>query len=86
MKKIKLLLLLTVFFVPAIACPVCERQQPDMLKGVVHGTGPESQWDYVIVWAMVAVVLLTLFFSVKWLVKPGEKSDTHIKRIILNNQ
>ncbi|MBX3253487.1 MAG: hypothetical protein KF862_05045 [Chitinophagaceae bacterium] len=87
MKKIKLLLfLLATSFVPAMACPVCERQQPEVLKGIVHGAGPESQWDYAIVWTMLAIVALTLFFSVKWLLRPGEKSDTHIKRVILNNQ
>jgi len=70
----------------AIACPVCERNQPKVLRGVTHGAGPESQWDYVIVWTTVAIVLLTLFFSVKWLIRPGEKSEKHIKRMILNNQ
>jgi hypothetical protein len=57
-----------------------------MLKGITHGAGPESQWDYVIVWTTAAIVLLTLFFSVKWLIRPGEKSEDHIKRFILNNR
>ena len=47
---------------------------------------PDSRWDYLIVWITVAIVLLTLFFSVKWMIRPGEKSGTHIKRMILNNQ
>jgi hypothetical protein len=68
------------------ACPVCERNQPKILKGITHGAGPESKWDYVIVWVTVAIVLLTLFFSLKWLIRPGEKSDRHIKRFILNNE
>lgn len=86
MKKIFLTgtLLLNALWVSA--CPVCERNQPKVLKGITHGAGPESQWDYVIVWVTVAIVLCTLFFSVKWLVRPGEKSDTHIKRFILNNE
>ena len=69
-----------------MTCPVCERNQPKILRGITHGAGPESKWDYVIVWATVAIVLLTLFFSVKWLIRPGEKSDRHIKRFILNNE
>ena len=69
-----------------LACPVCERNQPKVLKGITHGAGPESQWDYVIVWTTVAIVLCTLFFSVKWLIRPGEKSEHHIKRFILNNE
>ena len=69
----------------ALACPVCERNQPEVLKGITHGAGPESRWDYIIVWVMVLIVLITLFFSIKWLIQPGEKSTNHIKRFILNN-
>lgn len=86
MKHISSTLLLVMTSVLAIACPVCERNQPKLLKGVTHGGGPESQWDYVIVWGTVVIVLLTLFFSIKWLIRPGEKSEKHIKRMILNNQ
>lgn len=86
MKKITITALLLLQGMRVFACPVCERNQPKLLKGVTHGAGPESQWDYVIVWATVAIVLFTLFFSVKWLVRPGEKSGGHIKRFILNNE
>ena len=83
----RLLLLTTLFFtsIGAFACPVCEKQQPAMLKGISHGTGPQSDWDMVIVWIMIVIVALTLFFSLKFLVRPGEKSQTHIKRFILDN-
>lgn len=66
------------------ACPVCEKQQPKLLQGISHGTGPQSNWDYALVWATVLIVALTLFYSIKWLIKPGEKSDEHIKRAFLN--
>lgn len=83
-------LFLTVFLLCnslwVLACEVCERNQPKILKGITHGAGPESNWDYVIVWTTVAIVLVTLFFSLKWLIRPGEKSDRHIKRFILNNE
>jgi hypothetical protein len=68
----------------ALACPVCERQQPKILRGITHGAGPDGNADYVIVWVAVAIVLFTLFFSVKWLIRPGERWLTHIKRHILN--
>jgi len=86
MKKLFLIafLLFNVFWV--FACPVCERNQPKVLRGIAHGAGPDSRWDYVIVWATVAIVLCTLFFSIKWLIRPGERSDRHIKRFILNNE
>lgn len=83
-RKIILLAGVNLIHLSAWACPVCERNQPKVLKGITHGTGPESQWDYVIVWITILIVLLTLFFSVKWLIRPGEKSPEHIKRVILN--
>lgn len=86
MKKIMFTLALLLQSLWLIACPVCERNQPKVLKGITHGAGPESQWDYVIVWVTAAIVLATLFFSVKWLIKPGERSEQHIKRFILNNE
>lgn len=85
-KKVIGILLFLRAAIPAVACPVCDRNQPSVLKGITHGAGPESRWDYLIVWITVAIVLLTLFFSVKWIIRPGEKSDAHIKRMILNNQ
>jgi hypothetical protein len=68
----------------ALACPVCERQQPKLLKGITHGAGPQTNWDYLIISIAAAIVLVTLFLSVKWLLRPGEKSKTHIKYSVLN--
>jgi len=68
----------------AFACPVCEKQQPKILQGISHGAGPQSNWDYVIVWVTALIVLVTLYYTVKWLAKPGEKSNDHIKRTILD--
>ncbi len=86
MKKI----LLGIFFLcPALAvlaCPVCEKQQPEVLRGITHGAGPNSNWDYIIVWSAVVIVAVTLYFSVKWLIRPGERSQTHIKRFILDTE
>ena len=84
MKKfIFVLIALTMHFY-SIACPVCERNQPKLLKGIVHGAGPENSWDYTALWGMVVLVVLTLFFSIKWLIKPGETNNDHIKNSILN--
>ncbi|MBS1751169.1 MAG: hypothetical protein JST63_14820 [Bacteroidetes bacterium] len=85
-KKLLSLMLLIGAVAPVISCPVCERNKSSVLSGLTHGVGPDSRWDYLIVWITVAIVLLTLFFSVKWMIRPGEKSGTHIKRMILNNQ
>ena len=71
---------------PTLACPVCEKQQPEILKGITHGSGPQSNWDYLIISVTAIIVLVTLFFSIKWLIHPREKSATHIKYLVLNNE
>ena len=67
------------------ACPACEKQQPAITKGITHGGGPASNWDWVIIAVISIITILTLIFSMKFLIKPGEKSDDHIKKSILNN-
>jgi hypothetical protein len=86
MEKIVSLIILLLAAVSTWACPVCEKQQPKILRGITHGAGPQSNWDYVIIWSVVAIVAFTLFFSVKWLIRPGEHAESHIKRSIFNNE
>jgi hypothetical protein len=85
MKKIISILSLCFFTLATIACPVCERNQPKLLKGIVHGKGPDSNWDYVSVWITAIIAIITLFYTVKWLLKPGEKNNEHIKYSIFKN-
>jgi hypothetical protein len=80
-KLLGMALLLSTFY-QAIGCPVCDRRQPKLLRGLIHGTGPNGFWDYVIVAVIAIVALLTLFYSVKRLLKPGEREQDHIKRTI----
>jgi len=84
MKKIVILVPFLFAALGSYACPACEKQQPALLKGISHGSGPDSNWDMVIVWLVAIIVALTLFFSIKFLIKPGEKSKSHIKRFILD--
>lgn len=84
MKKLLLIIFLLITRLAAIACPACEKKQPKILAGITHGASPDSNWDYVIVWATVLIVLATLFYTIKWLIKPGENSYDHIKRTVLN--
>lgn len=79
-----LIVVLLVTGLMTFACPTCEIAQPRYLKGITHGTGPQSDWDFLIISVIVIIVIATLFFSIKWLVQPGEKSVTHIKHLILN--
>jgi hypothetical protein len=64
----------------------CGTQEPRLLRGIMHGTGPESGWDYIIVFIGLCIFLVTLFYSVKWLIQPGETARHHIKYFILNDE
>lgn len=85
MKKHLTLLLLFFVDIAAHACPACEKAQPRLLRGITHGAGPDSRWDYLIVWLAVIAVVLTLWYSIKWLIHPGESSATHIKHSIFHD-
>ena len=79
MKKLITLLFLIVIQISVFACPVCERNQPKLLRGIVHGAGPESNWDYISIIITTIIALVTLFLAVKWLIKPNEDDRNHIK-------
>lgn len=70
----------------AAACSACQKQQPKLLKNITHGTGPDSNWDYLIVSIAAVIVLFTLYYSVKWLIRPGEQSPSHIKQLVITRQ
>lgn len=83
--KYQILVLMTLSVQFISACPVCDQQQPAITQGLTHGAGPQSNWDWVIIGIVAVITVLTLVYSIKFLVKPGEKSSDHIKRSILNN-
>ena len=82
MKKYITIIILLVQAI-VFACPVCERNQPKILRGIVHGAGPESNWDYVSIWLTIIIAIITLIYSLKYLIIPGEKNKNHIKYFIL---
>lgn len=85
MKRLIIFLTLLLMGMPlqALACEVCENRQPKVLKGVTHGIGPQDNIDYIITWTAVVIVGFTLFFSIKFLVKPKESKPDHIKNIVV---
>lgn len=85
MKKTILIIFLLSIRVTLFACGVCEKQQPKILRGITHGAGPESNWDYLIIFIAAAIVVVTFYFSVKRLIRPGENAVTHIKYMTVNN-
>lgn len=83
--RASLILLFVLFLQVAVACPVCEKKQPKITRGLTHGAGPESNWDWVIIGVITAITVLTFVFSLKYVIKPKEKNINHIKRLILNS-
>jgi hypothetical protein len=86
MKTIYLIGVVLLLQLPVLTCPACKRQQPRLLQGITHGAGPDSQWDYVIVCVSLALTVLVLYYSVKWMIRPGEQAPDHIKQFILNHE
>ena len=84
MKKILLLIAVIGYAIIGRACPACEASQPKVLRGITHGAGPSSNWDYVAGIVTIIIVLAVLFYTIKWLLNPGEKEVGHIKRSVLN--
>ena len=87
MKKFKYLIILffiNLMSISTYACDACQKQQPKILKGISHGAGPESKWDWVVIITIFAITIVTLWMSLKYIIKPGEKGQDHIKRTILN--
>jgi hypothetical protein len=66
-----------------MACEVCEKRQPKLLRGILHGAGPESKWDYLIVAGAAVCVVACLYYTIRYLYKPGETNENHIKHTIL---
>ncbi len=86
MKRKLLFIFISIFFSAAlVACPVCEKQQPKLLRGITHGAGPQSNWDWVIISVVAIITLLTFVYSTKFILFPGEKNSSHIKHSILLN-
>ncbi|MFB9057668.1 hypothetical protein ACFFU9_13050 [Mariniflexile ostreae] len=66
------------------ACDVCKKNQPKGFENITHGAGPLGDFDYFIIWGAVIIVGFTLFYSLKYLIKPKENNPDHIKNIVRN--
>lgn len=86
MKKINLLLsIIFIFgFQFANACDLCKKNQPAGFENITHGAGPSGPMDYFIIWGSILVVLVTLYLTLKYIIKPKEGNPDHIKNIVTN--
>lgn len=84
-RLILLLFSLGTFLPAAWGCELCGAQQPKILRGLTHGSGPQGPFDYLIVSAAAVVVLVSLGYAIKFIVHPGERQADHIKRIVIQS-
>jgi len=81
--KYLLLIPLTILGAAAQACPTCTVGQPKIIRAISHGPGPDSRWDYLIALLFVLITVATAWYAIKYLIRPGETENNHIKRSIL---
>jgi hypothetical protein len=88
MKKLSLifLVIITTSVQSVLACTVCGQNQPKALQGIMHGTGTQGNLDFVIITVGVIIVSITLIYSLKFLIRPGEKQPGHIKNIVVDER
>lgn len=55
---------------PALACPVCEKQQPKGFTTITHGVGPGGPFDYAMLYGSIAVVALVFGCFFWFLARP----------------
>lgn len=71
-------LIITVFFLlfhlNSFACELCKKQQPKGFENITHGNGPETIWDYWILYGSIGIVILTMILFLKYSLKPNNKS------------
>lgn len=85
--KNKLFTIIALFISAAsMACDLCKAKQPKGFENITHGEGPEGNLDYIIMLVAIVIVGFTLIMSVKYLVKPKEKDENHIKYLVLNEE
>ena len=72
-----------IFFSWMLAIQQAGKEFSSSFKGRVEGPGGLP--DFLIVGLSVLIVIVVLVLSIKYFVKPGEKSESHIKRVILKD-
>jgi len=70
----------------AFACELCKSHQPEMLKDIAHGTGPQGTIDYVIMWSAVVIVFITLVLSIRFLIQPDKLDEKYSIKFLPVNE
>ncbi|WP_276483860.1 hypothetical protein [Paraflavitalea pollutisoli] len=85
MRSSSLVLLLLGTTLSTLACDVCTRRPDGILSWFGHGTGPQSQWDILIVAASMAIVFMTLWGMLKAMIQPADQAPDHIKQLVIKD-
>lgn len=85
MRSSTLILLLLGSTLSTLACDVCNRRPDSVLGWFGHGTGPQTQWDIVIVAATIAIVVMTAWLMLKALLRPADQAPDHIKQLVIKD-
>ena len=84
--RLSLVILVAALSQATRACELCVKEQPAVLQGISHGTGPGGYLDYIIIWTAALIVGITLVLSIKYLSHPERNFPDHIKHIILEKE
>ncbi len=86
LKHIAILALTLVLQLPLeiLACEVCQKNQPKILQNITHGTGPQSDLDYILIWTAIGVVIVSLAISIKLIIQPKDNRHEQIKNIVID--
>ncbi len=79
-------LVLLLLSATTFACDLCKKNQPKGFENITHGNGPQGNIDYIILSSAIIIVGYTFIMSIKYLVKPREKNQNHIKNLVLNEE
>jgi hypothetical protein len=60
---------------PALACPLCAKNQPKGFANITHGVGPGGPFDYVMLYGSIAVVVFTMGLFLHFLVRPDGRRN-----------
>ncbi|MBC8151408.1 MAG: hypothetical protein H7Z72_00700, partial [Bacteroidetes bacterium] len=70
--------LLTSTYPTAAGLP-CGRQQSKGFANITPGTGPESAFDYCVLYGAIALVVLTLGLFVRFMIRPEIEAPRRLK-------
>lgn len=50
------------------------RRQSRITREATHSVGPRTEWDYLVLWCAALVAVISLIYTIVWIISPGDKS------------